>query len=610
MTSASNGKANGSSGLPASFSPGAARAQAPDFPLPTSSFSPESLNPFFSPPPKQWQLKPMISEHPAAPAFCGPDASLVLQQMLDEVLSGRFSANEHFMSMIKQTATVSLWFFLKVVAAYAGAYSAINAELHLEMANFRQLCLSPGGYFAAFTPRGSYKSTILNTGANPWEFIRNPDLTIGIFSATIDKAQEFYKQSKSIMDSNALFKDLWPELVPASIGRGSEWNDSSLCIANRRERKATPSMAAYTASGSVSGTHVGLANIDDIITDAMLNSVRSATSELIEKKNWFTGNIHSLREEVGSSRTIVEGTRYSIEDPYEDVQMDSRQQFGDWTVLGDRYRPRENGMWITYYRSAKVVIDDIEYSIQPKAYSLEFLKMLEERDPWAYHYQYENNAVGTAGSQLGSYVPGQCIFTDEGIIVTNTDEFVRYVECDITVSLDPAGRATRASSRTSQTAMVILCRDAKGRKFIDGRKGYVKTTQWFDWIFGRAEFFGEALGRTVVEEAAGFKSLDSVILAEQWRRQVPLKYRGVPSLGDKIATIQTIVQPQLEAGKLYFNEKCRVAFLDELKMFPNGSAMDLLDALKIALRLSRNPESESVVDENERFSKLSNSTAY
>ena len=574
-----------------------------------------SLRPYFSPPPYEtpddlWRLAPMISTHPRAPLFNSPDAPQILSQLMDEFSSGRWPANEKFLELLRQTATVSLWVFLKVIAAYSGAYSKLNAQLHLEMCNFRQVCLELGGYYAMLTPRGSFKSTIADHGSIPWEFIRNPDETIGIFAAIIDKSQEFYMQAKSIMDSNELFKTLWPELVPESTGRGSLWTDSSLVIPARRKRKATPSLAAYTASGSVSGTHIGLGIFDDIVTDAMLNSQRVATSEMIEKTNWFRTNSVSLREDVFTSRTIDIGTRYSTDDPHEITQADACELFGDWSKVANRYQRKPDGRWRTYYRSAKVTLGTVEESIQPKAYPIEFLNKLMAEDPWTYHYQYENNAVGLSGSELASYAPPECVFTDEGIAIPNTDEFVRYGECDITIALDPAGRSTRSSVRTSQTAMAIVARDVHGRKFITGRKGYVKTTQWLDWVFGEAEFYGEALARTVIEEAAGFAALDSIIIREQYIRNIRLKYRPTPALGDKILTIKTILQPELDHGMIYVDKRLLPQFMDELKAFPNGYAMDLLDAVKIAIKMSRNPEGVAFEAETDLQRNLNPHTGY
>lgn len=591
---------------------------APLVDAPLISSQPEglpSLAPFFSLPPYGeglWKLRPMISPHPAAPIFEAADGSLVLEQILAEASGDTFPASEKFLKLIKQAATVSLWFFLKVVAAHSGAYDKINNELHLEMANFRQLCLTPGIYAGIFTPRSSFKSTIVDFGSIPWEFARDKTLTVGIFSANADKAQEFYMQAKATMDSNELFRDLWPGVVPTNIGRGSEWNDSYLNLADRGHRKATPSLKAYTASGGVSGTHIGLSIIDDIINDSMLNAARQATSELIEKRNWFWTNIRSLREEPEISRTIVAGTRYSIEDPYEGVMADAYMQLGDWSATRGRYPVKPDGNWAVYYRSAKAWVGEEEFSIQPKAYSLKFLNKLAVDDPWTFHYQYENNAVGTAGAELGSYEPSECIFEEEGIRISNTDEFISYAACDVTVAIDPAGSDRRASARTSQTAMCIICRDEQGRKFVDGKKGYVKTTQWLDWIFAKASFFGDGLGRTVIEEVSGFKSLDSLIVREQYMRGIRLKYRSTPALGDKVSTIKALVQPELERGRLYFNVRARAAFMDEMKIFPNGFAMDLLDALKIAIKMSQNPEwqMQSDADEAEPLRGARSSTAY
>lgn len=591
---------------------------SPDAQRPPLPFR-QDLADFFSSPPYYdeldlWRIRPMLSPHPDAPLFSRPDGQEAFRQLLAEAESGKFPTTEAFLDLIRQAATVSLWFFLRVVASHRGAYDKINSQLHLEMCNFRQVALEPGGYYAMLTPRGSYKSTIADHGAAPWELVRDSELTIGIFSAVSDKSQEFYLQAKDSMENNEFFRELWPKIVPGSTGRGSEWTDSSLNVASRRRRKATPSLAAYTASGSVSGTHIGLSIIDDIVTDAMLNAARQATADLVEKTNWFKTNIDSLREDVATSRTLDIGTRYSIEDPHEITQADAVEQFGDWTACQARYPRRADGQWRTYYRSAKATVGDRIVSIQPAAYSVEFLDKLAKRDPWTYHYQYENNAIGTGASDLAGYSPAECEFTDEGVRITNTDEFIRWGALDVTVAIDPAGRDSRASVRTSQTAMVIVAQDALKRKFVSGKKGYVKTTQWLDWIFSQAAFFGEILGRTVVEEAAGFKALDSIIIREQYERGIRLKYRSTPSLGEKINTIRSILQPEFEAGRIYVDKKLAGPLDEEMKAFP-GNAMDILDALKIGIKFSRLPADEASVaglieSVHDSFSRLSNSTAY
>lgn len=589
--------------------------------LPASPLGfPGRLAPYFSPPPYSndedvFRLKPMITPHPEAPLFSRVDSGLMLSQVLEEVASGNFPATESFLEIMRQASLVSLWFFLKTVASFSGAYTKINEHLHLEMCNFRQLCLEPGIHAAILTPRGSFKSTIADHGANPWEIARDPDVTIGIFSATFDKAQEFYLQSKSIME-NALYRELWPEIVPMNFGsRGSEWSDSSLCASSRRLRKATPTLAPYTASGSVSGTHVGVGIFDDIVTDAMLNAGRYATAEMIEKTNWFKSNIDSLREEPLTSRSIDIGTRYSLEDPHEITQKNSCYQFGDWTEVQDLYPRRPGGQWWVYYRSAKAHVEDRVVSIQPQAYSIKFLDDLAERDPWTYNWQYANHPTGSGTSEFSSYNPPECVFTEEGIQITNTDEFVRFEECDITIAIDPAGSDHRVSVRTSQTAMIVCCRDTKNRKFLFGRKGYVKTTKWFDWMFAQASFFGDLLSRTVIEQVSGFKNLDSFVLREQYDRGIRLHYRPIGALGDKDSTIKMILQPEFEKGLVFIDRKTMPEFVNEMRAFPGGSQKDFLDAAKIAIKTSKSPEwRDSKQDARERGFEImagaGNNTAY
>ena len=182
--------------------------------------------------------------------------------------------------IVRSVALCNLHFFLKHIAGYSGPYDEINAELQMEMCNWRQRALAPGARYAGFVPRSSMKSTCWTHGAVTWELLRNPDLRIGIFSATIDRAQDFMHIVQRNFDSNDLMAALFPDCCPDKTKRGNQWNDVIAVMPNRSRSMPEPSLRAHTASGTTAGIHVDLAQFDDIVSDSQLNSARQANAEM------------------------------------------------------------------------------------------------------------------------------------------------------------------------------------------------------------------------------------------------------------------------------------------------------------------------------------------
>ena len=103
--------------------------------------------------------------HPQAPLMSRKDGPLIFKQVIDEVLSGRFStSNPEIRELIRQAGFVSLWFFLRGIAAYNGPYERLTNHLHVDMANHYQDFMYPGSWSAFFIFRSGYKSTELCPG--------------------------------------------------------------------------------------------------------------------------------------------------------------------------------------------------------------------------------------------------------------------------------------------------------------------------------------------------------------------------------------------------------------------------------------------------------------
>lgn len=151
-----------------------------------------------------------------------------------------------------------------------------------------------------------------------------------------------------------------------------------------------------------------------------------------------------------------------------------------------------------------------------------------------------------------------------------------------------------------------MAQDASRRKFVlTAKVGFVPTTTWFDWLFEEKRKWGDMLGRTVVEQQAGFKALESLIRTEQTRRGEYLHYDPIPALGDKVVTIRNIIQPELERGNIFLNEDCSGVVETELNTFPASARRDVLDAMKIAIKFSRRPLSDEEEDARVNASRRS-----
>lgn len=544
----------------------------------------------------EYQPQFEIVPHPQAPIFASTqaDAGLIFQQVLAEVESGRFPANETFISLIRQAGLVSLWFFLKIIAAYSGPYNLLNKQLHLDMCNFRQKGVLPGARLGMFVPRSSLKSTICTHGATPWVLTRNPDTRIAIFSGVYDRAQQFFHAAQRVIDSNPLYEACWPQNVPTGKD-GTRWNDSEAVMPSRSRFMPEPSLFAMTAGGSTQGIHVDEAVIDDIVGDDELDANRGATADMYKKRNWFDDNQRTLLQTPEESRIILSATRYSIDDPYESVMRDAKEHYGWWEPIEDSYPVNPDGEWCVYYRQAR----ELDDSIFPEKYSVEWLSKLAREKPDTYRLHYENNPVSLDAVEFAAYKPYACDLTYDAakdgwfIMIPSTNETIPLSSCDLVMAIDPAGSEKMATIKTSRSVVVLLARDSQDRFFLlQVRAGYVKTTQWFDWAFGLKLQFATNLRATYVEQQAGFKALTSIIRDEESKRKIWLHYMPVNALGDKIATIRNIIQPVLARHALYINSECRDMVDEELRVFPASNKRDILDALKIAIKMSIKPNGD------------------
>jgi hypothetical protein len=163
--------------------------------------------------------------------------------------------------------------------------------------------------------REHYKSTIITFAGIIQEILRDPEITIGIFSHTKPTARKFLLQIKAEFEKNATLKALYPDILWADPQKEApRWSEEKGIIIRRASNPKESTIEAHgLVDGQPTGSHFRLMVYDDVVT---LESV--GTPEQIEK----TTNAWSLSDNLGARGTDGKirkwhiGTRYHFADSY------------------------------------------------------------------------------------------------------------------------------------------------------------------------------------------------------------------------------------------------------------------------------------------------------
>lgn len=177
----------------------------------------------------------------------------------------------------------------------------------------REVEANPNGYLDLWA-REHYKSTIITLAMTIQDVLKDPEITVGIFSHTRGISKAFLAQIMREFESNEFLKALFPDVLFAEPKKQSpRWSlDEGIIV----RRKGNPKEATIEAWGLVDGQptskHYGLMVYDDVVT---VESV--STPEQIAK----TTQAWELSLNLGSDggRTRYVGTRYHANDSYRTI---------------------------------------------------------------------------------------------------------------------------------------------------------------------------------------------------------------------------------------------------------------------------------------------------
>ncbi len=171
----------------------------------------------------------------------------------------------------------------------------------------------PDGYLDLWA-REHYKSTIITFALTIQEILKNPEVTIGIFSHTRPIAKAFLRQIKQEFERNEQLKEWFPDILYADPrAQSPKWSeDEGITV----KRKGNPKEATVEASGVVDGQptskHFAILVYDDVVTRESVS-----TPEMMAKTTDALALSFNLGAHGGKRRFI--GTRYHYNDSYRTV---------------------------------------------------------------------------------------------------------------------------------------------------------------------------------------------------------------------------------------------------------------------------------------------------
>lgn len=165
--------------------------------------------------------------------------------------------------------------------------------------------------------RGHYKSTIITFAGSIQEIIRDPEITIGIFSHTRPIAKAFLDQIKQECEQNPKLPWLYPEVFWSDPRKEApSWSLERGLVMRRRSNPKEKTVEAWgLVDGQPVSKHFGLLIYNDVVVEGSVS-----TPEMILKttKAWELSRNLTCTESAGalSSRSWHEGTRYNFADTY------------------------------------------------------------------------------------------------------------------------------------------------------------------------------------------------------------------------------------------------------------------------------------------------------
>jgi hypothetical protein len=166
--------------------------------------------------------------------------------------------------------------------------------------------------------REHYKSSSITFAGIIQEIIKNPEITVGIFSHTKPVARKFLLQIKRELEMNHKLHEIFPDVfweVPHK--QSPTWSEEKGITCIRKSNAKEASVEAHgLVDGQPTGAHFLLRVYDDVVTRESVS-----TPEQVAKTTsaWELSDNLAARGPDGRSRAWHVGTRYHFKDTYQSI---------------------------------------------------------------------------------------------------------------------------------------------------------------------------------------------------------------------------------------------------------------------------------------------------
>lgn len=178
-------------------------------------------------------------------------------------------------------------------------------------ARCREVEASPDGHLDLWA-RYHYKSTLITFAGSIQEVMRDPEITICIFSHTRDIAQDFLDQIKREFEGNEFLKAVFADvLYEFPRKQAPKWSEGDGLIVKRTTNPKECTIEAWgLVDGQPTGKHFKLLIYDDVVT------LKSVTIVMAKKTTEAWEMSDNLGIGAGKTRVWTIGTRYKFGDTY------------------------------------------------------------------------------------------------------------------------------------------------------------------------------------------------------------------------------------------------------------------------------------------------------
>lgn len=229
----------------------------------------------------------------------------------EALVSAAYKGAEYYDSTVRELLLSDLWFMMTFGLNRSDMVQRPEIDPQFLYERCWDIQEEPDGYLDLWA-RDHYKSTIITFGKTIQDILTDQEDTFGIFSVTVDLAQDFVKMIKQEFEENNELKRLFPNILYSDPKKQSPaWGLKAGLRVKRQSNRREETVEAHGLMGGSlpAGKHFGKLIYDDVVTEKSITNFEQLTKAFSAMRLSF-----SLGTSGGARRMI--GTRYHNNDAW------------------------------------------------------------------------------------------------------------------------------------------------------------------------------------------------------------------------------------------------------------------------------------------------------